>query len=143
MQFGGFVLREVLDKIVWLPFPHGNNNIRYRMIKAEDICFKNPPRNSLIFLTEEWRNQALNFFSAPPKKILLRKKFYSEKNSTPKKIYSKKKSTPKTIVLQKLEIQQIKCYLWSLFHFNALYTVVRPALWICGGKPCPFHLMGT
>ena len=21
------------------------------------------------------------------------------------------------------------------------YTVVRPALWICGGKPCSFHLM--
>ena len=21
------------------------------------------------------------------------------------------------------------------------YTVVRHALWICGGKPCPFHLM--
>ena len=22
-----------------------------------------------------------------------------------------------------------------------VYTVVRAALWICGGKPCPFHLM--
>ena len=22
------------------------------------------------------------------------------------------------------------------------YTVVRPTLWICGGKPCPFHILG-